>query len=67
MNILMIRLRLIFLPSVRYEFGLFYLDFVYPAGKPMMPHLLCYQGLAVDDYDFALDAADLGHPQLSLN
>ena len=37
------------------------IDFVYPAGKPMTPHLLCYQGLAVDDYGFALDAADIGH------
>ena len=52
---------------MRYEFGLFYLDFVYPAGKPMIPHLLCYQGFAVNDYDFTLDAADLGHPRLSLN
>jgi|GEM_PF-1293093 len=32
-----------------------------------MPHLLCYQGLAVDDYDFTLDASELGHPQLSIN
>jgi hypothetical protein len=27
--------------------------------KPIIPHLLCYQGLAVNDYDFTLDAADL--------
>ena len=40
--------------------------FVYPAGKPMISHLFCYQGLAVDDYGFALDAADMGHPRLSL-
>jgi hypothetical protein len=40
--------------------------FVYPAGKPMIPYFLCYQGLAVDDYGFALDASDLGHPRLSL-
>ncbi len=33
----------------------------------MMPHRLCYQGLAVNDYDFTLDAADLGHPRLLLN
>jgi hypothetical protein len=33
----------------------------------MMLHLLCYQGFAVDDYDFTLDAADMGHPELSLN
>jgi hypothetical protein len=43
------------------------IDFVYPAGKPMTPHLLCYQGLAVDDYGFALYAADMGHPRFSLN
>ena len=40
--------------------------FVYPLGKPMIPHLHCYQGLAVDDYDFVLDASNLGHPRLSL-
>gem|GEM_PF-937330 len=45
----------------------FYLVFVYPSGKPIIHHLLCYQGLAVDDYGFALDAADMGHPLLSLN
>jgi hypothetical protein len=33
----------------------------------MIPYLLCYQGLAVDDYGFALDAADMGHPRLSLD
>jgi hypothetical protein len=35
--------------------------FVYPLGKPMIPHLLRYQKLAVDDYGFALDASNLGH------
>jgi hypothetical protein len=30
--------------------------FVYPPGKPMIPHLLRYQGLAVEDYSFALAA-----------
>jgi hypothetical protein len=39
---------------------LFYLVFVYPSGKPIIPHLFCYQGLAVDDYGFALDASDWG-------
>jgi len=34
-----------------------------PLGKPMTPHLLRYQGLAVDDYGFALDASNLGHPR----
>jgi hypothetical protein len=33
----------------------------------MIPHLLRYQGLEVDDYDFALDALNMGHPRLSLN
>jgi hypothetical protein len=46
---------------------LFYLDFVYLTGKPMTPHLLRYQGLAVNDYGFALDALNMGHPRLSLN
>jgi hypothetical protein len=32
----------------------------------MISHLLCYQGLAVNDYDFAIDAADIGHLGLSL-
>ena len=43
------------------------LHFVYPAGKPMIPHLLCCQGLAVVYYGFALDALDLGHPRLPHN
>ena len=43
------------------------LHFVYPSGKPMTPHLLCCQGLAVVYYGFALDALDLGHPRLSHN
>ena len=34
----------------------------------MIPHLLRYKRLAVDDYGFALDALDLGgHPRLSIN
>jgi hypothetical protein len=41
--------------------------FVYPSGKPRIPHLPRYQGLAVDDYGFALDALNLGHPRLSIN
>jgi len=32
----------------------------------MTPHLLRYQGLAVDDYSYGLDALDLGYPRLSL-
>jgi len=41
--------------------------FVCPLGKSMTPHLLRYQGLAVDDYGFTLDVSNLGHPRLSLN
>jgi len=41
--------------------------FVYLSGKPMTPHFLRYQGLAVDDYGVALDALNLGHPRLSIN
>jgi len=33
-------------------------------GKPMTPHLLRYQGFAVDDYGFTLDALNLRHPRL---
>ena len=33
----------------------------------MIPHLPRYQGLAVDDYSFALSALDLEHPKLPLN
>jgi len=40
--------------------------FVYLSGKPMIRHVLRYQGLAVDDYDFAFDASNIGHPRLSL-
>jgi len=43
------------------------LHFVYPAGKPMIPHLLRCQGFGVDDYSQTLDALQLRHPQLSLN
>jgi hypothetical protein len=31
----------------------------------MISHLLRYQGLAVDDYGFVLDALDLGHPKFA--
>jgi len=34
--------------------------FVYLSGKPRIPHLLRYQGLAVGDYGFVLDALNLG-------
>ncbi len=33
----------------------------------MIPHLLRYQGFAVDYYGFTLDALKLEHPRLSLN
>jgi hypothetical protein len=42
-------------------------QFVYLSGKPMTPHLLRYQGFAVDDYGFTLEALNLGHPRLSLD
>jgi hypothetical protein len=42
------------------------LRFVYPAGKPMTPHLLRCQGFGVDDYSQTLDALQLRHPQLLL-
>jgi len=35
-------------------------------GKPMIPPLLRYQGLAVEDYGFTLDASNMGHPRLSI-
>jgi hypothetical protein len=41
-------------------------SFCLPCGKAYDIHLLCYQRLAVDDYGFALDAADMGNPKLSL-
>ncbi len=44
-----------------------YLDVVYPLGKPIIPHVLCYQWITVDDYGFTLDASDMGHPRFSLN
>ena len=37
---------------------------IHPPGKPIIPHLLCCQGFAVNYYDFTLDAADLGHSRL---
>jgi len=51
---------------MRYKYH-FNLHFIYPAGKSIIPHLLCYQGLAVDDYGFTLDALKLEHSRLSLN
>jgi hypothetical protein len=48
-------------------FYLLYLRFVHPSGKPITPHLLRFQGFAVANYSFTLDALDLGHPRLSLN
>jgi hypothetical protein len=46
---------------------LFILDFVYPSGKPMTPHLRRCQGFAVANYGFTLGALNLGYPRLSLN
>ena len=44
-----------------------YLQFVYPTGKPIIHHFVCYQELAVANYGFALDAAELTHPRLLLS
>ena len=33
-----------------------------PVGKPIIPHLLRYQGFAVVHYSITLDALYLGHP-----
>jgi hypothetical protein len=41
----------------------FYALFVYPSGKPMIPHLLSCQGLAADDYGFALGGLRSGASQ----
>jgi hypothetical protein len=30
----------------------------------MIPHLLCCQGFAVEEYSFTLDASNLRHPLL---
>jgi len=38
-----------------------------PVGKPIIPHLLRYQGFTVVNYSVTLDALYLGHPRLSLN
>jgi len=43
------------------------LHFVYPSGKPIIPHLQRCQGLGVVYYSLTLDALYLGHPRLSLN
>jgi REP-associated tyrosine transposase len=41
---------------------LFKSHFVYPAGKPMAPHLLRCQGFAVGNYSFALGRREAGVP-----
>jgi hypothetical protein len=38
--------------------------FVYPLGKPRIPHFLRCQGFAVAYYSFTPDALDLQHPRL---
>ncbi|MEA1948749.1 MAG: hypothetical protein U9N83_15785 [Thermodesulfobacteriota bacterium] len=43
---------------------MFFFCVVYLSGKPRIPHLLRYQGLAVDDYSFGLDALDLRYLRL---
>ena len=46
---------------MRYTFENFF-HFVYPSGKPMPRHLLRCQGLAVNDYSFALGRLEAGTP-----
>jgi hypothetical protein len=46
---------------------LFYIDFVYPSGKAMIPHLRRCHEFAVVHYGFTRDALNMGHPCLSLN
>ena len=41
----------------------FNLHFVYPSGKPIIPHLRRCQGLGVVYYSLTLDALYLGHPR----
>jgi len=36
--------------------------FVYPLGKPMLPHLLRCQGIAVENYSFTLGRLEAGAP-----
>jgi len=38
--------------------------YLLPAGKPMIPHLLCCQGIGIVDYCLTLDALHLRHPRL---
>ncbi len=47
--------------------SIFVFDFVYLTGKPMTPHLLRYQRLAVVHYGCVIDALNMGYPQLSFN
>jgi len=44
-----------------YRFKKFF-PLVYPLGKPMPHHLLRCQGLAADDYSFALGRLEAGAP-----
>jgi hypothetical protein len=46
---------------MRYSLKKFF-HFVYPSGKSMPLHLLRCQGLAVDDYSFALGRLEAGTP-----
>ncbi len=36
----------------------------HPSGKPIIPHILRYQGFAVYEYSVTLDALNLGHSRL---
>jgi hypothetical protein len=53
--------------TIEMQLAYFWLHFIYPAGKPMIAHLLRYQGFAVGNYSFTLAAMYVGCPRLSLN
>ena len=42
--------------------SIFKSHFVYPLGKPMPPHLLRCQGIAVGNYSFTLGRLEAGAP-----
>jgi hypothetical protein len=44
------------------KFVYFKLHFIYPPGKPMPPHLLRCQGIAVGKYSFILGRLEAGAP-----
>ena len=55
-----------FLDKIPYSILIVFSIIMLLSGKPMIPQLLRYQVLAVDDYSCGLDALDLGYPRLSI-